>query len=145
MSGSLRGEVAAPPPHVAAVFDDWPADIRSRLLEVRRLILDTAAATEGVGEIEETLKWGQPAYLTSECRSGSTIRIAPMKGEAGNCALFFNCQTSLVETFRHWFPKGLRFEGNRALVLDVAKPLPTVEVTECVAAALTYHRRDRRG
>jgi len=131
-------------PEVSAVFDAWPPHLRARLLELRELILATAATTEGVGKLDETLKWGEPAYLTSESKSGSTIRIAPMKAEAGTYALFFNCQTNLVETFRHWFPQGLRFDGNRAIVLDVDRPLPAEAVTECVAAALTYHRRKRR-
>lgn len=130
---------------VKAVFDGFAPDVRARLLELRDLILSTARATEGVGEIEETLKWGEPAYLTPESKSGSTIRIAPLKGETGAYGAFFNCQTNLVERFRHWFPKDLRFEGNRCIVFDVGDPLPTHAVSECLAAALTYHQAKKRG
>lgn len=129
------------PAEVRAVFGAWPPEIQARLFELRGLVFETAAETEGVGRLEETLKWGTPAYLTSESKSGSTIRIAPIKGEVAEYALFFNCQTSLVETFRHWFPKGLRFEGNRAIVFRVDEALPSREVKECIAAALMYHRR----
>ncbi|MGI9414318.1 MAG: hypothetical protein ACR2PM_11650 [Hyphomicrobiales bacterium] len=52
-------------PDVRAVFDSYPKQTRDRLLALRGLILDTAARTEGVGALEETLKWGQPSYLTS--------------------------------------------------------------------------------
>ena len=131
---------STPPPHVSAVFDALPADLRARLLELRRLILATAATTDGVGEIEETLKWGEPAYLTARSRSGSTIRIGPVRGSTEEYALFFNCQTSLVETFRHWFPSQLRFEGNRAIVFRVPDRLPEEPVVDCIVAALTYHR-----
>jgi hypothetical protein len=62
-------------PAVDAVFKAYPAPIRSKLLALRRLIFDTAKATRGVGALEETLKWGQPSYLTTETKSGSTIRI----------------------------------------------------------------------
>ena len=50
---------------VAAVFASYPPRVRKLAMYLRRIILDTAAATEGVGELEETLKWGEPAYLTA--------------------------------------------------------------------------------
>ena len=37
--------------------------------------MKTAASTDGGGPIEETLKWGDPAYVTSATKSGSTIRV----------------------------------------------------------------------
>ena len=60
------------PTAVAAVFGAYPAAIQSKLRRLRRIILDTAAKMDGVGPVEETLKWGQPAYLA---KGGSTIRI----------------------------------------------------------------------
>ena len=62
-------------PEVAAVFKGYPKDMREKLLFLRRLIFGTASATEGVGELEETLKWGEPSYLTPDTKSGSTVRI----------------------------------------------------------------------
>ena len=59
---------------VAQVFEDYPATVRQRLLALRELILQTAATTAGVGKLEETLKWGEPAYVTAESKGGSTIR-----------------------------------------------------------------------
>ena len=35
---------------------------------LRQLIFETAAATEVVGELEETLKWGEPSYLTPKTK-----------------------------------------------------------------------------
>ncbi len=68
------------------------------------MIFDVAASTEGVGAIEETLKWGEPAYLTTASKSGSTIRM-DWKGKKPNqFAMYFNCKTTLVETFRTMFP-----------------------------------------
>jgi hypothetical protein len=62
-------------PAVGAVFAAYPKPLKAKLLALRRLILDTAATTTGVGALEETLKWGQPSYLTAATKSGSTIRI----------------------------------------------------------------------
>lgn len=132
------------PGEVEAAFESVPPDVRARLLELREVILATARETEGVGELEESLRWGEPAFLTSETGAGSTVRIAPLRGSSREYGLFFNCQTTLVERFRQWFPRGLRFEGNRAIVFDIADPLPRDAVVECVSAALTYHLDKRR-
>ena len=78
---------------IEAVFEAYPQPVRSRLLALRRLIFDTAKTTTGVGALEEALKWGQPSYLTTESKSGSTIRIDQLKAEAGGYALYFHCQT----------------------------------------------------
>jgi hypothetical protein len=125
---------------VAKVFEAYPADVRPKLLALRELIFRTASSTEGVGELEETLKWGEPAYLTSKSKSGSTIRIAWKKARPAEYAMYFNCQTTLVETFRTLFPQDFKFEGNRAIVFNCSGTVPADSVAVCVAAALTYHR-----
>lgn len=126
---------------VAQAYDAFPPVIRRKLLVLRELVFRTAASTEGVGELEETLKWGEPAYLTPATRSGSTVRLGWKKARPLEYALYFNCQTTLVDTFRTLFPKELRFEGNRAIVLLEADSVPTQALRFCIAAALTYHLR----
>lgn len=86
------------------------------------------------------MKWGEPAYLTSSTGSGSTIRIDWKKKRPSEFAIYFNCQTSLVETFRTVFPNEFKFEGNRVLVFCAAEPLPRDALAYGIAAALTYHR-----
>ena len=54
-------------------------------------------------------------------------------------AMYFNCQTTLVDRFRTLFPHDFAFDGNRAIVFDVAGKVPTDALTLCIAAALTYH------
>jgi hypothetical protein len=126
-----------------AVFDAYPRPVKAKLLALRRLIFDTARTTKGVGALEEALKWGQPSYLTPETKSGSTIRIDQVKSSAGQYAVYFHCQTDLVETFRELYPK-LSYSGNRAILLDADKKLPEAELRHCVALALTYHLRKRK-
>ena len=126
---------------VAAVFEGYPPGIRRKLLALRKLIFETAASTDGVGELEETLKWGEPAYLTSQTKSGSTVRIAWKRSSPSQYAMYFHCQTNLVETFRTLFPSEFTFEGNRAIVFNESDHVPTDSLAFCVAAALAYHRR----
>src|SRR5262245_58720049 len=131
-------------PAVAAVFAGYPARSKAKLLALRRLILETAAKTPGVGALQETLKWGQPSYLTAESRSGSTIRIDRVKPEPGDdrerYALYVHCQTTLVSTFRQLYRDELDFGGNRSILLDADRPLPKAALRHCIALALTYHR-----
>ena len=130
-------------PAVDAVFNAYPKPIKARLLALRRLIFDTAKATKGVGALQETLKWGQPSYLTAETKSGSTIRIDQVKSAANQYAVYFHCQTDLVETFRELYPE-LRYGGNRSILLRVEDRLPESALRHCVALALTYHLRKRK-
>lgn len=139
------GRSSAPrDPGVANVLESYPRPIGSKLLALRKLILDTARATEGVGALEEALKWGQVSYLTSESKSGSTIRIDRVKSAEDQVAVYFHCQTNLVETFRELYPE-LSFSGNRAILLDASEKLPEAELRHCVALALTYHLARRKG
>ena len=125
---------------VAQAFEAYPLDIRRKLLALRALIFQTAALTEGVGMIEETLKWGEPAYATSQSKSGSTMRIGWKKSTPSQYAMYFHCQTNLVDTFRALFPAEFKFEGNRAIVFNEHDVVPTDSLALCIAAALTYHR-----
>lgn len=128
-------------PGVAAVFASYDATVRTELLELRQLILARAEETVGVGPITETLKWGQPSYLTSESRSGSTIRIAPTRpGSDHDYAMFFICHTNLVESFKDLFGDAFAYDGNRALLFSVGAQRPEDELRACIAMALTYHR-----
>ena len=127
-------------PNVAAVFDRYPRPLRDRLLALRQLIFDTAAATDGVGALDETLKWGQPSYLTAATNSGTTIRIDALKNDPQHYALFVHCQTSLIATFRELYPDELRYDGKRAVVLDTDDPFPADALRHCIGLALTYHR-----
>lgn len=129
---------------VADAFESYPPLLRAKLKALRTLILDVAATTPDVGRIDETLKWGQPSYLTTESGSGSTIRIDRVKSATPQYAMYFHCQTDLVETFRELYPEKFSFEGNRAIVFDAADTLPQRELRHCVGLALTYHLRKRK-
>lgn len=131
------------PRDVSRAFDAFPAPMRKRLLQVRDLIFATAAAHDEVGRLSETLKWGEPAYLTEATGSGSTIRLGRLKGSE-HAAILFNCKTTLIDTFRERFPDQFEYRQTRALLLPVAGKLPKQELSVCLSLALTYHL-DRRG
>ncbi|OMH38075.1 DUF1801 domain-containing protein [Motiliproteus sp. MSK22-1] len=126
-------------PEVASVFNSYPPPVKEALLTLRKLIFETASSTTGVGQLEETLKWGEPSYLTSQSRSGSTIRLAWKPSRPEVYGIYFNCKTTLVDSFRTLFPGDFTFEGNRALIFKAGDPIPKKELEYCLAMALTYH------
>ncbi len=130
-------------PAVEAHFNSYPAIVRKKMLTIRELVFETAAKTKGVGELQETLKWGEPAYATAETKSGSTLRMDWKRKHPDQCALYFHCQTHLVESFRSMFPNDFAFEGNRALIFTLTDKIPTDSLALCIEASLTYHLRKR--
>lgn len=129
------------PADVAAVFDAFPTAIGRRLRDIRGLIFKTAARLDGVGPLTETLKWGEPAYLTEASGSGTTIRLGWLRPSEAHCAVLFNCKTTLVETFRERFPDTFAYQKNRAVLLPMAKPVSETELSICLGMALTYKKR----
>jgi hypothetical protein len=128
---------------VKAVFAAFAPDIRKPLMDLRQTIFDVAAVTPGVGRLEECLKWSEPAYLTTETGSGSTIRINQDKKRPGGYAIHFNCNSSLVEQFRETYPITFGYAGNRSILLHIDTKPPARELAHCIAMALTYHLAKR--
>ena len=121
---------------VAEVFNNYPEDMRIKLMFLRQLILETASEIEGVNKLEETLKWGEPSYLTE---NGSTIRMDWKKTYPEQCAMYFHCKTKLVDTFKELYRDVFKFEGNRAILFNETDEIPVKELKHCIALSLTYH------
>ena len=127
------------PKDVKNIIDSYPVAAGKRLMQIRQLILKCAAQDDAIGELTETLKWGEPAYLTEQTGSGSTIRIGFKDKSPDTVAVYFNCQTTIVKDIQQRYPNQFNCENNRALLLPVKKPLPKKELSECLAIALKYH------
>jgi len=124
-------------PDVSEVFNDYPKPIRKKLMLLRKLVVETASETEGVTNIEETLKWGEPSYIA---KGGTAIRMDWKKTKPDQYAMYFHCQTKLVDTFKELYRDKFEFEGNRAIVFDANEEILTDELKHCISLALTYHR-----
>jgi hypothetical protein len=84
------------------------------------------------------------AYLTEATGSGSTIRLGWIRSSEQDCAILFNCRTTLVDSFRSRFPEAFAYHKNRAILLTASGPLPEVPLSICLSMALTYHRQWHR-
>jgi len=124
-------------PEVERVFNNYPESVRNKMLALRKLVIETASRIDGITELEETLKWGEPSYLT---KNGSTLRMDWKSKTPNQYAIYFKCTSRLVETFKIVFVNNFVFEGNRAIIFQMDDQIPVNELKECIKATLTYHK-----
>ena len=122
-------------------FGAFPEGQRRVLLGARDLVLAAAAGDGRIGPLTETLKWGEPAYLTEATGSGSTLRLGVTRGDRAP-AMFVNCRTTLVEEIRARCD-GFGYEGTRAVLLPREIAAGADAVRHAAHLVLTYHLRRR--
>jgi len=128
-------------PAIEKIFDAYPVPVRSKLLALREMIFAAAKKADGVGEVQEVLKWGQPSYVTVRPKSGSTIRIDATGDDTNDYAAYFICTTTLVEEFRELYPDDFTFKANRTLLFSSKDDVAEEALSHCLGMALTYHSR----
>lgn len=122
---------------VKAVFSNYPKSVQKQMHHLRDLVLSTACEIDSLEKLEETIKWGEPAYLT---KYGSTVRMDWKAKNPEQYAIYFKCTSLLVPTFKTIYKNKFRFEGNRAIVFALNDKIPEFELKQCIALALTYHQ-----
>lgn len=123
-------------PKVDAVFANYPNFVKGKMQYLRELVIETAEEISEVKVLEETLKWGEPSFVT---KNGSTLRIDWKEKTPNQYAMYFQCTSRLVDTFRLVFDQKFQFEGKRAIVFQLNQELPESELKACIKATLRYH------
>ena len=129
---------------VSAVFQAYPKWAQQYFLTLRSLIFEVAAENPQIGEVEESLRWNEPAYLTIKSGSGSLIRMDWKSAQPTEFALYFHCKTTLIDDFRAQFGDQLVFQGSRAILFQRGDVLPQTLLASCFQRALTYHLQNGR-
>lgn len=124
-------------PEVDKVFANYPDFVRDKMQKLRELVIETAEETPGLSDMEETLKWGEPSFVT---KNGSTLRMDWKEKTPNQYAMYFQCTSRLVDTFRLVFDHIFQYEGNRAIVFQLNQKIPVEELKECIRASLLYHK-----
>lgn len=119
-------------------FLSYPEPFRTKLFHLRNIIFDVAEGITGGSPLKESLKWGEPSYQSPH---GSPIRMDWKQSSPQHYALYFNCKTSLIETFKNLYGDLFVYEGTRGLLFTADAPLPEKELRHCITLALTYHKR----
>jgi len=117
-------------------LESYPNSIRGKMEYLRELVIETALEINEVTELEETLKWGEPSFLT---KHGSTLRMDWKSKTPDQYAMYFKCTSRLVETFRKVFGDQFRYEKNRAIVFQLDQDVPAKYLKKCIKATLVYH------
>lgn len=125
-------------PQIKLFFNSFSPSIKKKLLLIRALIYDTAKGIDSVGEITESLKWNEPSYAPVKAKIGSPIRLNKIK-DKDQFGVYFNCQTTLVSTFKMIYPKTFNYGGNRSIIFNTNEIIPIEELKHCISMALTYH------
>ncbi len=120
---------------VALKFSSYPTDVAVSLRALRKIIYNVAKQ-EKIADLQETLKWGELSYV---CKSGSTVRYDWKKTSPDRLFVYFNCKTSLVETFKEIYGEIFEYEGNRAISFSRGKVEFPLELGHCISMALKYH------
>ncbi len=119
--------------NVKKKFESYPDEIAILLGNIRTLIF-CIAQQDGISAITETLKWGEPSYIS---KIGSTIRFDWKVKYPEQYCIYFNCKTSLVETFKEVYGDIFNYDGNRAIILNVDQEIPK-ELAHCISMSLRY-------
>ncbi|MFT7688412.1 MAG: hypothetical protein ACI9FB_003776 [Candidatus Azotimanducaceae bacterium] len=122
---------------VASVFEGYPVEVGCGLMCMRDLIFEVAADLDPLIDLEESLRWGEPAYL---CKSGSTIRLGFKKSNPAEYGMYFNCKAQLIETIQEVYGADFQYEGQRALIFQVGQKINSAALKQCIALALRYHK-----
>lgn len=123
-------------PSFLSRLNGYPSGVKSQMMALRDLVHDTAKATPEIDQLEETLKWNEPSFITP---IGSTLRMDWKEKTPDQYQLYFQCSTRLVETFRLIYGDLFKYENNRAIILDLNQEIPESELKQCIRATLTYH------
>uniref|UniRef100_UPI00321669DC DUF1801 domain-containing protein n=1 Tax=uncultured Draconibacterium sp. TaxID=1573823 RepID=UPI00321669DC len=124
-------------PDVEKVFAGYPDFVRDKMQQLREFVIETAEEIPEISCLEETLKWGEPSFVT---KNGSTLRMDWKPKFPDQYAMYFQCSSRLVDTFRLVFDHKFRYEGKRAIIFHLNEKIPVAELKECIKASLSYHK-----
>jgi hypothetical protein len=124
-------------PMVKEKFKKYPTHIRPKINHLRKLIMEVANSDKTITKIEETLKWGEPSYIS---KNGSTIRIDWKEINPNRYVMYFKCTSKLVPTFKEVFGDLFKYEKTRAILFDLDDIIPEDELKICISLALNYHK-----
>jgi hypothetical protein len=123
-------------PRVEVVFQNYPKERYPKMMYLRQLVLEVAEEIEGLDQLEETLKWGEPSYIA---KKGSTLRMAWKASKLEQYAMYFKCTSKLVLTFKEIYKDPFNYEKNRAIVFKINDKIPVESLKYYILMTLSYH------
>lgn len=122
---------------VETKYKSYPSTVNRELLDLRKLILEVVRKDKDIDFIEETLKWGEPSFLTKT--SGSTLRIDWKERNPNYISIFVNCRTKLISIFKDLYPNDFEYVGNREIRLPLGGKYSKNKLKKCIELVLKYN------
>lgn len=129
-------------PDILNTFALWPDIVQQGAMHVRTVCWDVAKAAE-TGPLDESLKWGQPAWRPRKPRIGSTLRLGWRGDAPDHLDLYVDCKTDIAARVTDAFPDVFDSDKRRRLTIALDRDLPTDALWHLVHQTLTYHRSKR--
>ncbi|NNE53876.1 MAG: DUF1801 domain-containing protein [Sulfitobacter sp.] len=104
-----------------------------------RTLFHGIAQERGVGPLQESLKWGQPAWRPAKPRTGSTLRMDWNEGTPDRLNLFVDCKTDLAARMDDLYPDLAFNDGRRHLAIGLGDPLPEQALAHLAEMTFCYH------
>ncbi|WP_299625755.1 hypothetical protein [uncultured Tateyamaria sp.] len=115
----------------------WPDPAQIRLQSMRAMFHDVAQAAD-VGPLDESLKWGHPAWRPRRARMGSTLRLHWSEGSPKSLIAFVDCKTNLAQQMQTRFPE-IPTDGRREIRLALDQDHADA-IWQLAYLTFTYHR-----
>ncbi len=121
----------------------WP-DAAQRHFSIARQLVYAVATDQNIGPLEESLKWGQPAWRPAKARTGSTLRLYWSASDPRHLAAYVDCKTDIAAQMALRFADQFNNDGRRALAFSLEEALPEDAFWQLAHLTLCYHRLKRR-
>ena len=121
---------------VKAKWATYSDDIREKLISLRMLVFEVSEE-EGLGLVQESLKWGEASYSV---KGGSPIRFDWKEKTPDQIFMYVHCNTRLASTYRDLYASMINVDGKRAVAFKLEDDLPKNILRDCISMALNYHK-----
>ncbi|MTI11236.1 DUF1801 domain-containing protein [Curvivirga aplysinae] len=121
---------------VKSKWEGYSPEVREKLFVLRGLVYEVAKE-DGLGPVQESLKWGEASYAV---KGGSPIRFDWKEKTPDFIFMYVICNSRLAETYRELYGAKLNVEGKRAVAFNINNDLPLEIVKDCISLALKYHQ-----
>ncbi|MEL7131767.1 MAG: hypothetical protein AAGK77_05070 [Pseudomonadota bacterium] len=120
----------------------WSETAQTHFLSVRGIVHDVTAHAD-IGPLDESLKWGQPAWRPKRTRIGSTLRVDWSPSAPDRLLAFVDCKTDLAVQMDARYPGQFHNDGRRTLGFAMGEAFDEDAIWTLAHLTLTYHRAKR--
>ncbi len=124
-------------PDLVHKFRSWPDRAAECAHSVRSIFVQTAKDI-GVNSLEESLKWGEPAWRPK--KGGITLRVAWSTNAPEELGVFVDCKSDLCARMQSDFPRSFRYIAPRVMYIALDETIPEDALTHLAKLAFQYKR-----